>query len=170
MSLPALACSLTLSALSWQAIDDVVMGGVSASSARVTEQGTVQFSGRVSLENNGGFASIRSADRRLDLSGGTGVALRVRGDGKRYKLSLRTGGGFDGVQYQAPFDTTANQWQVVPLPFEAFEPRWRGRLVPDAPALDPAAVLSIGVVIADRQAGPFSLELDCLGPLTVSAR
>ena len=49
----------------WNAIDDRVMGGVSGSRLRHDPTGHAVFEGSVSLERNGGFASIRSrpADR-----------------------------------------------------------------------------------------------------------
>ena len=63
------------------------------------------FVGEVSLDNNGGFASIRTAPQQHDLAGATGIVLRVRGDGKRYRVNLRTDATFDGIQYQAGFIT-----------------------------------------------------------------
>ena len=44
--------------------------------------------------------------------------------------------------------------------FSAFEPVFRGRRVPDHPPLDPAEVKTLGLLIADKQAGPFRLELE----------
>lgn len=143
----------------WRAIDDGVMGGLSRSEARVTVQGTLLFAGVVSLENNGGFASIRSLPAQLGLAQARALRLEVKGDGKRYKLNLRTSTDFDGVQYQAGFDTVAGDWSVVTLPLVQFRPTFRGRPQPQAPALDPAKVVTLGLMIADRQSGPFALEV-----------
>jgi hypothetical protein len=143
----------------WQAIDDGVMGGLSRSEARITAHGTLLFAGVVSLENNGGFASIRSLPAPLDLARARSLRLEVKGDGKRYKLNLRTSTDFDGVQYQTSFDTVAGDWSAVTLPFADFRPTFRGRPQPQAPALDPAKVVTVGLMIADRQAGPFALEV-----------
>lgn len=160
----ALGLDLLAASIPWAPVDDVVMGGRSASTAHVTAERTLLFAGVVSFENNGGFASIRSADGPFDLGRGAGICVRVRGDGKRYKLSLAPRDGFDALRYQAVFDTTAGVWQDIPLAFPAFEPRFRGRRVPDAPPLDPAQVAHLGFVIADRQGGPFRLEIDRLRP------
>ena len=157
-----IAFSLIAGSIPWDAIDDVVMGGASAGSAHTTPEGHLRFSGVVSLANNGGFSSIRSAPGRYDLAEASGIVVRVRGDGKRYRFNLRTDMTFDGVQYQAPFDTRAGEWQDITLPLSAFEPRWRGRPVPDAPALEPGRIVSFGFLIADRQAGPFVLDVDTL--------
>jgi monofunctional biosynthetic peptidoglycan transglycosylase len=143
----------------WYSIDDPVMGGLSWSRVECTAAGTMRFSGVVSLENNGGFASIRSAAGRYDVSAYDGVRLRVKGDGKSYKLNLKPNSGFDGVQYQAAFRTSGT-WEDIELPFAMFEPRFRGRLVRDAPPLDLSRVASVGLLISDKQAGPFALEVE----------
>ena len=143
----------------WYSIDDPVMGGLSWSRVECTTTGTMRFSGVVSLENNGGFASIRSPAGRYDLSAYDELRLRVKGDGKTYKLNLKPDSGLDGVQYQATFETSGAR-QEIELPFAMFEPRFRGRPVRDAPPLDPARVASFGFLISDKQAGPFALEIE----------
>jgi hypothetical protein len=85
----------------WSAIDDAVMGGVSASRLHHDPAGHAVFEGVVSLDNNGGFASVRSRRGELGTPGAVSYVLEVRGDGKRYKLNLRTDDAFDGVSYQA---------------------------------------------------------------------
>jgi monofunctional biosynthetic peptidoglycan transglycosylase len=144
----------------WPAIDDVVMGGRSASRLYLGEGGIAVFSGHVSLENNGGFASVRSRPKRVDLGDYVGVELRVRGDGKRYRLRLHNQPGWGAIAYQAAFETVPGVWQTIRFPFSAFRPTFRGRSVPDAPPLDPGQIYTFGLMIADKQAGPFALELE----------
>lgn len=144
----------------WQSIDDRVMGGLSASQVETTPEGLV-FSGVVSLEQNGGFASIRAQPREYDLAGATAFVLRVQGDGQTYKFGVRTDDAFDGVQYQARFATQADEWLDVVLPVTDFQPTFRGRPV-DAPVLDPARIRTFGFLIADRQAGPFQLVIQSI--------
>lgn len=144
----------------WRAVDDVVMGGVSGSRFRFTEAGTGVFEGEVSLANNGGFASVRRPVGPLDLRAQARIALRVRGDGQRYRLRLRTDDRYDGIAWQAAFPTTAGEWRVVVLPFADFEPSFRGRRPPGAGPLDRSGISQLGLMIADRQAGPFRLEVD----------
>lgn len=141
----------------WTAIDDRVMGGISASRIAATPEGMV-FSGVVSLDHNGGFASIRSPPQEYGVSGATALILRVQGDGQTYKFTLRTDDAFEGVQYQARFTTPAGAWRDVVLPVTDFQPTFRGRTVA-APALDTARIRTFGGLIADRQAGPFRLVI-----------
>ncbi len=142
----------------WQVVNDDVMGGVSSSCFRVTN-GVAVFRGEVSLENNGGFASVRSLPARHDLAGCDAFLIRVRGDGRRYKFTVRTESGFDAPIYQCAFTTRRGEWEEHRLAFEDFVPTFRGRTLTDAPALDPAKVVSVGFLISDQQTGPFQLEV-----------
>jgi NADH dehydrogenase [ubiquinone] 1 alpha subcomplex assembly factor 1 len=142
----------------WSSIGDPVMGGRSRAEL-VVEGGVAVFSGVVSLERNGGFASVRSEPGAYDLSRYQGLLLRVRGDGKRYALRLRTTDAFDGVSFQAWLQPEPGAWREVRLPFAAFEAVFRGGTVPGHPPLDPAAVRTFGLMISGRQEGPFRLEL-----------
>lgn len=143
----------------WASIDDTVMGGVSTSRIESTGEGSVTFAGNVSLANNGGFASVRSEARARNLSGFAGISLRIRGDGNRYKVNLKHDASFDGVLYRAAFETARGEWQTVRLRFEDFVPTFRGRVIRDAEPLHRERIVSIGLMISDRQAGPFRLEV-----------
>lgn len=142
----------------WQVVNDDVMGGVSSSRFSVTN-GVALFRGELSLENNGGFASVRSLPSRHDLTGCDAFLIRVRGDGRRYKFTVRTDAGFDTPIYQCAFTTKRGEWEEHRLPFKEFVPTFRGRLLFDVPPLDPARVASVGFLISDKQAGPFQLEV-----------
>jgi monofunctional biosynthetic peptidoglycan transglycosylase len=143
----------------WTAVNDVVMGGISSGGMGTTEHGTALFAGRVSLENNGGFASVRSRLRRCDLGAYSGVTMRFCGDGRRYKLDLKTDSPLDGILYRTPFETSKGEWQTRYFPFSKFKASFRGRRFAEAPPLDPARITSIGVLISDKQAGQFRLEI-----------
>jgi len=143
----------------WRIVNDGVMGGLSSSSFTV-KRGIARFAGTVSLENNGGFASVRSQPEEHDLSAFEGMLLRVRGDGKRYALRLRNTSAFDGVSYQVRFTTVLDQWILIRVPFETFQPVFRGRLVRSADPLDLKGVKTFGFLISDKQAGDFHLEID----------
>ena len=146
-------------ASAWFPVNDGVMGGLSSSTLTISAEGHGLFSGRVSLANNGGFASVRTAVAASALAGAAGLVVRVRGDGRPYRLRLRTDGNIDGIAYQAEFSTEPGQWIERELPFSAFKPVFRGRSVPGAPALEPGAIRQIGLMIADKQSGPFALEI-----------
>ena len=143
----------------WYAIDDRVMGGVSASQMAFDPQGHAVFSGSVSLANNGGFASVRSTLMASGSVGGSVYLLTVRGDGKRYKFSIRTGAEYEGISYQAALQPPAGEWTMIRLAAADFVPTWRGRVVDHLPPLDPSCAQQVGLLIGDRQLGQFQLEL-----------
>jgi hypothetical protein len=86
--------------------------------------------------------------------------IEVRGGGgKQFKLSLLTDDRFDSLNYQAGFKGADGHWQTQRLPLAAFRASFRGREMPFAPALDPARIRQIGLMIAARQAGPFAIDI-----------
>jgi NADH dehydrogenase [ubiquinone] 1 alpha subcomplex assembly factor 1 len=140
-------------------IDDRVMGGRSASRLRFDPAGHAVFEGDVSLADGGGFASVRSCPLPLGDAQAVTCRIEVLGDGKRYKLNLRTDEHFDSVTYQAMFEPVPGQWTVLRLPLASFVPTWRGRPVEGVSALQPERLRQLGLTIGDRQAGAFALAL-----------
>lgn len=116
----------------WGAVDDVVMGGVSSSRLQFADK-SAQFTGLVSTENNGGFASVRTKNfgSAWDVSQYDGFRLRIKGDGQRYKFLARCSESWDGVGYSFSFDTVAGEWLTVDIPFEKLIPVFRARSVPE---------------------------------------
>eukprot|EP00268_Persea_americana_P048564 TRINITY_DN5145_c0_g1_i1.p1 TRINITY_DN5145_c0_g1~~TRINITY_DN5145_c0_g1_i1.p1 ORF type:complete len:367 (-),score=53.14 TRINITY_DN5145_c0_g1_i1:319-1419(-) len=135
--------------LVWGSLDDVVMGGVSESTFQIDPTGneyggpTGLFKGTVSTANNGGFTSIRTRNLSVpeDLSAYDGLELRVKGDGRRYKMIVRISPEWDTVGYTASFDTEKG-WQTIRLPFSSLRPVFRARTVLDAPPFDRSKILS----------------------------
>jgi hypothetical protein len=143
----------------WFAIDDRVMGGRSFSRLRQDPVGHAVFEGEVSLERNGGFASVRSSPGDRGLPGAVACLIELRGHDRQFKLSLFTDDGFDSLNYQASFVPAGDDWQTLCLPLYMFRASFRGREVPGAPPLDPSRIRQVGLMIAAKQAGPFALEI-----------
>ncbi len=153
------------SAANWQIVNDSVMGGISRSTLKLQENGYALFSGTVSLENNGGFASVRTqADAPADLSDFEGLSVRVLGDGKTYCLRIKTvkDGRITRYSYEARFDTSPGVWQTHKLPYSEFKPVFRGRDVHGNPELNTDAVIELGFMIRDGQEGPFRLGVSSI--------
>jgi monofunctional biosynthetic peptidoglycan transglycosylase len=148
----------------WSALSDAVMGGVSTCAVRMTPLGTLRFTGTISLEHNGGFASIRAGGMNLDLSAYAGLELRIRGDGKRYRLNLVNSTDAHAPGQQAMFSSVKDEWVVVRIPFEKFLPLKAGEQVFQSPPLDLHAIHALGLLIADQQEGAFELEVDWIRP------
>jgi NADH dehydrogenase [ubiquinone] 1 alpha subcomplex assembly factor 1 len=148
---------------SWHEINDVVMGGMSRSKFESVGAGIAVFSGNVSLKNSGGFASVRSVPSLYDLREYKGLKLLVRGDGKQYKMNLKTQQTFDGILYQAVFEPKRDEWDEILIPFSSFLPVFRGVLAQHAPSLDTASICSFGFLISNRQEGRFRMEIRRIG-------
>jgi NADH dehydrogenase [ubiquinone] 1 alpha subcomplex assembly factor 1 len=141
----------------WFVVNDGVMGGVSNSTVKI-ENGVLVFAGQVRLENNGGFASVRSNANEQNLSEFSGVSLRIRGDGKIYALNLRTSSA-RGVMYQAEFQTKAGEWLELRVPFSELRPTRFGNTLKGF-ALESNRIESFGFIIANKRNERFKLEVD----------
>ncbi|XP_057544675.1 protein HIGH CHLOROPHYLL FLUORESCENCE PHENOTYPE 173, chloroplastic [Amaranthus tricolor] len=168
--------------LRWGALDDVVMGGVSESTFIIDPKGGENggavgiFRGNVSTANNGGFTSVRTRNFPVpeDLSAYDGLELRLKGDGRRYKLIVRTSSDWDTVGYTASFDTVGGQWQwqSIKLPFSSLRPIFRARTVSDAPPFAAHNIVSLQLMFSKFEydgklnptfvEGPFELPLSTI--------
>lgn len=148
----------------WTTVNDPVMGGASTSRIAYGDGGLV-FSGTISLENNGGFASARSPqdpDIGRKASGATSLRVRARGDGKAYLLKVGIAG--QPWSYIQRFPTEAAVQRSYDLPVEGFQPvGMRLDPEPDAPrTLDPSLINQVAVYILDKQQGPFEITVDAI--------
>ena len=149
-----------LSDLNWRTVNDTVMGGVSSSSVEAGE--TLVFSGDLSLEQNGGFTSIRGAGVNGSLAEATGLQVRLSGDGRTYDLTLeRSDVRMRAGNYRVKIQTVAGEVTELTVPFSDFRPTSFGRPVDGAPALDSATeqISQVGFLLADGNPGPFHLEV-----------
>ena len=144
----------------WRIVNDTVMGGVSSSALERLANGGAVFTGNVSLENNGGFASLQSKPSAYDFIGYEGLAIRIKGDGKRYKFSLKSNIFLDSPRYEAAFTTDKGVWATLKIPFNTLVPTFRGRVLTNETPLDISKVKSFSFLISDKQAGPFRLEIN----------
>ena len=157
----------------WGAVDDVVMGGVSRSQIIFGEK-TAIFTGMVSTNNNGGFVSVRTKNFNvpLDFSAYEGIRLRVKGDGQRYKFITRCEGKWDGISYCFSFDTIANTWITVDVPFGDLTPVFRAKTVKDVGQFDKSKLYSLQLMLSKFEydgdlnptfkAGSFNLEIESI--------
>ncbi|MDP2320503.1 MAG: CIA30 family protein [Acidobacteriota bacterium] len=146
-------------AAAWQTVNDGVMGGVSDGRFRITDRQTLEFYGTLSLENNGGFASVRSQPAALGLQAGDTLVARVRGDGREYRFNLYTSGRMRAFSYRAPLKTRAGEWIEVRAPLDSFEATSFGQVQRGMGPVDPQSVTAVGFLLAENTPGPFALEV-----------
>lgn len=148
----------TVPKLLWETVNDTVMGGVSHSTL-LNKESTMVFSGVVSLENNGGFASTRASIAEELSDQCRGLRLRVRGDGSRYDFRIRVDGRYSRISYRSTF-LASGKWAEFWFPWSSFRATFRGDRLVNIPPPQPDLVREVGFIIADGQQGPFTLEVD----------
>lgn len=144
----------------WEGFTDQVMGGISEISiSRISRENEpfVRMSGKVSLENNGGFIQIRQMlsgpFKPFDGSDYQGVRLKVRGRGEGYYIFLRTTATiFPWKFYKAVFQVQEN-WTTVDLPWSSFSEGDYGTLRP----FRPDKLKSLAIVAYGRE---FQAQID----------
>jgi hypothetical protein len=141
----------------WIVVDDAVMGGRSSGSFSLSPEGNGLFKGRVSLENNGGFSSVRHRLAPKQVGEFTKVKLRVKGDGKAYQFRIKSSAG-DSHAYVATFETT-RAWSTVEIPFAGMYPSFRGQKL-KLPNYPGQVLEEIAFLIANKTAENFALEID----------
>ncbi|GHF04100.1 CIA30 family protein [Aliiroseovarius zhejiangensis] len=136
---------------SWEFVADTVMGGVSQgaiTTGPVHGRTATRLTGRVSLDNNGGFVQMATdlnPDGTVrDASHWRGLELDLCGNGETYELRLRTDHLTRPWQsYRAGF-SAAPDWATLRFPFADFTPHRT-----DTP-FDPARLHRVGVIAIGR--------------------
>jgi len=144
----------------WQTINDGVMGGVSEGKFKITDKKTLEFFGTLSLENNGGFASVRTKAKKFGLEKGETLVVKVRGDGREYSLNLYPNKPLIAFSYRATVQTKKDEWIEIKLPLDKFEATSFGRPVKDAGPVNPEEINALGLMLGDKKAGPFKMEVE----------
>lgn len=141
----------------WVTVDDTVMGGVSNGRFYLDEEGHGVYTGHVSLDNNGGFSSLRYRMPTIRVAGYSKATLRVKGDGKRYQFRAKTSDS-DRHSYVGYFDTSG-AWEEVEIDLHLLQPQFRGmRLnLPDYPV---ELLTQVAILIGNKREEDFTLLLD----------
>ncbi len=144
-------------ARSWTVVNDGVMGGRSRGNLTITPEGHGRFAGTISLENYGGFSSIRYAFETVPLITQRHVRLRIKGDGKRYQFRIKASRA-EYYSYISYFQTSG-EWEEIVLPLNAFYPAFRGRKM-QLPDFNRDQMEEIAILIGNKRAETFALEID----------
>ena len=156
-TIPLLDTNGKTSKIKWNIVNDTVMGGRS-SSRWSKNSSALSFEGFLSLENNGGFASVRHDLNNINLSSTEGIFIKVKGDGRKYQFRIRSQAS-RWANYSQEFKTKKDTVQSFFLPYKDFKPSWRGRSVRNVPTLTGKDVRGIGFLLGDKVQGKFKLEI-----------
>jgi hypothetical protein len=141
----------------WETLDDVVMGGRSQGNISLSPEGHGRFSEQVSLENNGGFSSVRYNPENLKVEPKDQIAIRLKGDSKRYQFRVK----HDKQAYASYityFETTC-KWEEINISLSDLYPTFRGKKL-DQPNFNHHSIQQLGFLIANKKAQDFELLID----------
>lgn len=141
----------------WYVVDDVVMGGRSSGRLYVDENGHGVFKGSVSLENNGGFSSIRYVMPAIDLSLYRKVKIRLKGDGNTYQFRVKNK-RYDRYSYITYFDTDGD-WENITIELSNLYPSFRGRKL-SLPNFEGNQISEVAILIGNKKPQDFKLVID----------
>lgn len=143
----------------WYILDDVVMGGKSNGSFSIHEAGYGVFKGEISLENNGGFSSVRHECESKNAEEFTHFRIRVKGDGNPYQFRVKSDKA-NRYSYAATFQTTT-VWETIEIAFTDLAAVFRGRKL-DLPNFSGKNMEEIGFLIGNKKPQKFSLEIESI--------
>ncbi|MFC6267274.1 CIA30 family protein [Frigoriflavimonas asaccharolytica] len=141
----------------WQVVDDVVMGGKSLGTFGLNAEGHGIFKGLVSLENNGGFSSVKYNFDKIFVKNNAKISLKVKGDGKDYQFRIKAK-SVESYSYIHTFSTDGS-WQTIEIPLNVFYPSFRGRKL-DIPNFSENSMEEIAFLIANSKQEKFELVID----------
>ena len=145
----------------WRIVNDGVMGGLSSSDVSVKNDKII-FAGNVSLENNGGFASLRSPVKDYSFEEFSGIEIKIKGDGKRFSISMKETSYFTGYFYTTSFETKNDEWITVKLHFDDFKLYYFGKEINSSIKIPLDKIKEISLLIGDKQKDAFIIEIDYL--------
>lgn len=141
----------------WKIVDDGVMGGLSSSIFLIDSLGDGIFSGRVRLDNNGGFCSVRHFFTPINIKEYSVFSIRLKGDGKKYQFRVKSKLD-DAHSYIYEFQTTSD-WQTIEIPVPYLYASFRGRTL-NLPNYDGNSLAEIAFLIGNKQNENFELRID----------
>jgi hypothetical protein len=141
----------------WRIIDDGVMGGESQGKFNIDEKGHGVFEGTISLENNGGFSSVRYQFDKLNVSANSTICLFLKGDKKEYQFRIKD--KKDNYYSYITTFKTSGEWQEIEIPLKDLYPSVRGRKLPMA-NFSSSSFEEIVFLIGNKKNESFKLMLD----------
>lgn len=143
----------------WRIVDDVVMGGRSSGSFELNSEGHAVFSGRISLENNGGFSSVRHPLSIDGVRRYTKFVIKVKGHGKSYQFRAKKN-EIDRASYIYEFETSTD-WMIIEIPIIDMYPAFRGNRL-NIPNFNSDRLEEIAILIGNKKEQEFKLMIDSI--------
>ena len=141
---------------SWRVVDDGVMGGLSSGNFEINEKGNGLYTGEISLDNNGGFSSLRYRFDKINVEKFSKVILKIKGDGKKYQFRVKDNSQ-NYYSYVQTFETT-KEWELVEINLSEMYPAFRGRKL-DMNNFSSNEIEEITLLFGNKKEETFQLEI-----------
>ena len=141
----------------WVVVDDVVMGGRSTGQFKIDSEGHGVYSGNVSLENNGGFSSLRYQFEKIRTHENSKIVIRLKGDGKQYQFRVKSNRN-TYYSYTTTFKTSGD-WENIIIDLKDMYPSFRGRTL-NMPHFNENSIEELVFLIGNKKNESFELVLD----------
>lgn len=143
----------------WKIVDDIVMGGNSLSSFKLSPDGFGLFEGQISLENNGGFSSVHYRFKKLKINKDSSIIIKLKGDGKNFQLRVKDDSS-NSYSYIVPF-ASSGEWQEIEIKLKDMYPSFRGRKL-DLPNFSQNYIEELVFLIGNKKPEKFKLLIDTI--------
>ena len=142
--------------INWSVVNDGVMGGLSKSTIEISNN-KLEFSGNVSLENNGGFASVRGFLDKINLKNHKYLEISLKGDKKNYQIRLRP---YKNIRWTYIYEIeTTGEWQNIKINLNDFRPYFRGYFL-RSPNFNHSNLSEIGILIGNKKKENFNIKIE----------
>jgi hypothetical protein len=145
----------------WILISDNIMGGVSKSKLEYLDNSFL-LTGTISLDNYGGFSSIKTKYENFDLTDYQGVKIRFKSSNQKFAFTLEESKNWTLPNFKGDFNSTKeNTWEVITIYFKDFKEYQVGE--PTGNKLKTSNlknVVRLGIITTDKKEGSFSIEVD----------
>ena len=147
---------------SWFVMNDDVMGGHSEGKMQLNEN-SLQFTGTISLKNNGGYSFVRKPYGSLNLGDAKKVIIRYRAKNQTMALNLNNSKAWYRPYYKLMLPDTDDEWKTLELNLSESIIYSSGKPTKETMPLELVSTIKrIGFSNADLKEGPFSFEVDYL--------
>ena len=143
--------------LQWYILDDGVMGGLSQGNFIINKDGNCEYTGRISLDNNGGFSSLRYRCGPTEIGENSHLVLKIKGDGNSYQIRLKNSIS-DSHSYVYSFETS-KEWETIKIPINEMYASFRGRKL-NMPQFDYSKFEELTILYGNKKEENFKLEID----------
>tara|TARA_B110000003_G_scaffold274490_1_gene314589 strand:+ start:11120 stop:11665 length:546 start_codon:yes stop_codon:yes gene_type:complete len=144
----------------WKVINDGVMGGISKGSKELTKN-SMLYKGKVSLDNNGGFSSLRRSFSDKDISMFNEIEIRYRSVGISLAFTIAVSQRWYIPNYKISLDGTSSEWTTTTIKLSDLRKHYIGKPMNEMLKKETLKeIVRIGFITDEKKYGNFEFEID----------